>query len=163
MKRRQSLPQQWLITDPRIGGELIDAVCRLPPGSGIIFRHDQLRAGERAILLARVRRLAMSRRLLVIEERDGGAARVHDAREVRQARLGGARILLLSPMFPTRSHPEAPALPRMRAAALARLAGQPLLALGGMDARRFARVRALGFDGWAGIDAWLQKRKPPPE
>jgi thiamine-phosphate pyrophosphorylase len=43
----------------------------------------------------------------------------------------------------------------MRAAALARLAGRPLLALGGMDARRYAVVRRLGFDGWAAIDAWV--------
>ncbi len=26
---------------------------------------------------------------------------------------------------------------------------------GGMNRRRFARLRGLGFAGWAGIDAWL--------
>lgn len=42
----------------------------------------------------------------------------------------------------------------MRAAALARLAGRGLIALGGMDARRYATIARLGFDGWAGIDAF---------
>jgi thiamine-phosphate pyrophosphorylase len=42
----------------------------------------------------------------------------------------------------------------MRAAALARLAGRKLVALGGMDERRFRRVERLGFVGWAGISAF---------
>jgi thiamine-phosphate pyrophosphorylase len=42
----------------------------------------------------------------------------------------------------------------MRAAALARLGGRSLLALGGMDARKFARIGRLGFRGWAGISAF---------
>jgi thiamine-phosphate pyrophosphorylase len=42
----------------------------------------------------------------------------------------------------------------MRAAALARLAGRRLIALGGMDARKFARIENLGFRGWAGISAF---------
>jgi thiamine-phosphate pyrophosphorylase len=47
----------------------------------------------------------------------------------------------------------------MRAAALVRLAGPTAIALGGMDERRFRGVRALGFQGWAGIDAWLAKTR----
>jgi thiamine monophosphate synthase len=42
----------------------------------------------------------------------------------------------------------------MRAAALARLGRRNLFALGGMNARRFARVKELGFQGWAGITAF---------
>jgi hypothetical protein len=42
----------------------------------------------------------------------------------------------------------------MRAAALARLGKRRLLALGGMDARKFARIKGLGFQGWAGISAF---------
>jgi thiamine-phosphate pyrophosphorylase len=45
----------------------------------------------------------------------------------------------------------------MRAAALVRLAGRNAIALGGMDARRFRLVRRLGFQGWAGIGAWLAR------
>jgi thiamine-phosphate pyrophosphorylase len=43
----------------------------------------------------------------------------------------------------------------MRAAALARLARRRLVALGGMDARRYAKIARLGFSGWAGIDAYV--------
>lgn len=158
MSRRQSLPEQWLITDARTGERLLDAVRRLPPGSGIIFRHRHLAGRQRERLLAKVRRIARARRVILLEEGARTAARVHSAKEIRQARLGGAKILLLSPLFATRSHPGEPPLPRMRAAALARLAGRPLLALGGMNGKRFRRVKALGFDGWAGIDAWLRRR-----
>jgi hypothetical protein len=42
----------------------------------------------------------------------------------------------------------------MRAAALARLAGRNAIALGGMSRRRYAKIAALGFTGWAGIDAF---------
>jgi hypothetical protein len=42
----------------------------------------------------------------------------------------------------------------MRAAAFARLARRKLLALGGMDEKRYAQVARLGFIGWAGISAF---------
>ena len=146
MTRRQSLPEQWLITDPRIAGGLAGVLRRLPRGSGVVARVPLTRTEWR---------IARARELVVVTEGQGGAARVHDAREIRRARLSGARLLLLSPMFPTRSHPDWSALPRMRAAALARLGGRNMLALGGMDAARYRRIAPLGFIGWAGIDAWL--------
>ena len=154
MERGQSLPRAWLITDERIGAGLAELMRRLPRGTGVILRSH---GAERRRLM----RIARSRALLVVEERRRSAARVHDAAEVRQARLAGAGVLLLSPIHPTRSHPERRPLPRMRAAALARLAGQPVIALGGMNARRFDRVRALGFSGWAGIDAWRAVGRGP--
>jgi hypothetical protein len=42
----------------------------------------------------------------------------------------------------------------MRAAAFARLAKRRAIALGGMDAQRYARLAQLGFIGWAGISAF---------
>jgi len=44
----------------------------------------------------------------------------------------------------------------MRAAALIRLAPVPVIALGGMNEAGFRRIERLGFQGWAGIDAWLR-------
>lgn len=158
MKPRQSLPEEWLVTDERMGQALLPAVRRLPRGSGVLFRHHSLPPGDRARLLRRMQRIATARALTLIDEASGKAARVHGMRELRQARLRGARLMLVSPLFATRSHPGWRPLPRMRAAALARLAGGPVLALGGMGASRFARVKALGFHGWAGIDVWLKKR-----
>jgi thiamine-phosphate pyrophosphorylase len=79
---------------------------------------------------------------------------VHNAPELCRALLAGTPLILLSQIFPTSSHPDWKPIPRMRAAALARLGGRRLLALGGMDARKFARVRKLGFQAWAGISAF---------
>lgn len=154
MKRRQTAPRQWLIADGRSGDDLWPAVRRLPPGSGVLVLHSRMAKRERARLLARLRRLGAERRLVVADEMAGEAARVHDVREIRDARLKQAPLLFLSPMFETRSHPDWKPLARMRAAALLRLAKVPVIALGGMNERRFDSVRKLGFAGWAGIDAW---------
>jgi thiamine-phosphate pyrophosphorylase len=156
MHRRQSkLPRQWLIADELLGDQLWPVVSRLPRGSGILLLFHNLPRRERARLAQRLRRTAAARGLIVLDEASGGeAARVHDLRELSQALLRGTNVILLSPMFPTRSHPDWPPLPRMRAAALARLCRGRLFALGGMDAQRFRRVERLGFVGWAGIDGF---------
>jgi thiamine-phosphate pyrophosphorylase len=157
MERRQtSLPQRWLVADTRLGRELLPAIAKLPRGSGILFLYRDLPKRQRARLLLKVRRLATRRSLVIVDEEAGEAARVHDAVELRQARLAGAPLLFLSPIFVTRSHKDWQPLPRMRAAALLRLANAAVIALGGMDERRFKRVRQLGFYGWAGIDAWIR-------
>jgi thiamine-phosphate pyrophosphorylase len=117
--------------------------------------HRNLRKAERARLLTKLRREARRRNLTIVDEAAGGAARVHNMRELRQAASAGAPLLFLSPLFPTRSHPDWTPLPRMRAATLARLSPVPVIALGGMDVRRFRRVQRLGFYGWAGIAAWM--------
>jgi thiamine-phosphate pyrophosphorylase len=93
---------------------------------------------------------------LIVDEATGKARRVHDIRELRSAMLARTRFVLLSPLFPTHSHPNWRPLPRKRAAALARLGGRRLIALGGMDGMRFRRIERLGFIGWAGISAWLR-------
>lgn len=163
MQRRQTdIPRQWLIVDARSGADPGATIRRIPDGSGILVLCRDLARGERERLLRRIRRLARERHLLVVDGGGRDAARVHDARELGLARLSGTRLLFMSPMFPTRSHPDWPPMPRMRAAALARLAHGPVLALGGMDSRRFARVKALGFYGWAGIDAWEKVRRRAP-
>lgn len=156
MRRFQNIPRRWLITDERLG-DVRRIARRLPRGSGVLVRHHQLPPGERRRLLVQLRRIASARGLVVVDEADGHSARVHNPREILEARLCRARLLLLSPLFPTRTHPEMAALPRMRAAALARLAGQPLIALGGMNDRRFRAVERLGFQGWAGIGAWAPR------
>jgi thiamine-phosphate pyrophosphorylase len=77
---------------------------------------------------------------------------VHSLREIRQAERAGAELLFLSPVFPTRSHPEAKSLGRLRFALLARQTKLPVVALGGMSGQR---AKALsGAYGWAAIDAW---------
>ena len=79
-------------------------------------------------------------------------ASAHNLRELKAAERSGADLVFLSPAYPTRSHPGAPALGPRRFALMAHQAKVPVIALGGMDKER---ARTLGgADGWAGIDAW---------
>lgn len=161
-RRHPNLPTAWLITDERIGPHLPEIAAAMPRGSGIIVRHQKLPPPERAILLRKLKRVTAGRGITILDETDGRVARVHSARQIARARLAGAELLFVSPLFGTRSHPEWKPLPRMRAAALARLAGPGAMALGGMDGRRFRLVERLGFTGWAGIDGWLDGRRRGP-
>ena len=197
------------MTDERMGDRLRAALVRLPRGGGVIFRHHAAPPAERRRLFAAVRQIARRRGLVLVlagSVRDAigwradgvhGRSRhvtgprgllrtapVHDARELVAATRAKADIALVSPVFPTRSHPGAPSLGVLRFGLLANAGprrgrgtgstgprpapGNPLLiTLGGMDARRFRRVHPLGTHGWAAIDAWLpgigqDHRKPRP-
>jgi thiamine-phosphate pyrophosphorylase len=118
----------------------------LPPDSGVLVLAGNESAG--------FRRLASERKLTVVQEGTRRAARVHDIKELRRALLQRIPLILLSPIHPTATHPDWHPIPIMRAAALARLGGRRLVALGGMDARKFKRVERFGFQGWAGISAF---------
>lgn len=148
MKRRQTLPRQWLIINEQPADDQWRAIRRLPRGSGVLVLVE-LSASERRLL----RHLGILRALIFGDEA-WMAARVHNSRELSRAMLRRTPLILLSPLYRTASHPDWPPLPRMRAAALARLGGRRLFALGGMTAQRFARVSPLGFQGWAGISAF---------
>jgi thiamine-phosphate pyrophosphorylase len=129
-------------------------VRHLPRGRGVLVILHDLPAGERRRLLRRLRGLTAGKSISLIDEARSSAARVHNIRELRRALLMRAPLILLSPIYPTRSHPDWQPIPLMRAAAFARLSGRRLFALGGMDERRFRRLSRLGFIGWAGIDAF---------
>lgn len=163
------LPQIWLMTDERLGNGLWDALRRVPPGSGVVFRHHATLAGARRQLFLKVRRRAQARRLIVISacRKMPGADGVHGAigpglitwpahnrRQAIAAKRAGAQVVFVSPIFPTRSHPGARGLGAMRAAQVAMGLGMQSIALGGMNARRYRRLRPSGFYGWAGIDAF---------
>ncbi|MBD0272951.1 MAG: thiamine phosphate synthase, partial [Acetobacteraceae bacterium] len=76
-------------------------------------------------------------------------AAAHGRAGLARGRRLDADAVLLSPVFPTASHPGAPALGPWRWAALARRAGRrPVVALGGLDAltaRRLPRALAAGL------------------
>ena len=167
MPARQPLPRLWLMTDERLGDRLPDAIARLPDGAGIVFRHYSLAEAERRALFESVRQAAPGPVLLAspVEQalawgadgshgrhRGAMSAPAHDLAEIRAAEAAGAALIFLSPVFATRSHPDAPALGPATFAALASRTGLPVIALGGMNA---ARAEGLsGAYGWAGIDAW---------
>lgn len=154
--RHPAVPTAWLLTDERMGADLWRALRRLPRGSGVIVRHMTLPRLERRRLLQRIRHLGATRGWTVLDDSAGRIARVHHVRELRSALLRKPDLLFLSPLFPTRSHPEWRAMPRMRAAAMIRLGTRPIFALGGMDKRRFERLKRLGFAGYGAIDGWLR-------
>lgn len=61
------------------------------------------------------------------------SASCHNADELEQARKAGADFALLSPVFPTASHPEATALGTERFFRLASATSLPVVALGGIS------------------------------
>ena len=166
MARLKPLPAVWLISDARNDAALEHALVRLPRGSGFIFRHYHLSEGARRArfdALARIARarghvvaLAGSRALArrwgadLAYGADGHLVPVHSLREIGRATQAAA--LLLSPVFPTRSHPGSKALGPLRFRLLAARAQVPVIALGGMSPRT---ARRLGWPCWAGIDAFV--------
>ena len=165
-KLPNALPKQWLFSDERTSVGIAVLAARLPPGSGIVLRHDSLAPGARWGLLRRLMRTARAGGLTVLlagspatarrwgadgvhlRQRDakhaGQAHRlgllltmpVHDAHEARSAQRSGADGVFISPLHPTRSHPGAPTLGRAAWLRLARLSGAQPIALGGMTAER---------------------------
>lgn len=83
----------------------------------------------------------------------------HSVGEVAVARVSGADIALLSPIFPTESHPEARPLGLDALAAARKAAGKmPVFALGGVNAENAASCLDAGAAGVAGIRTFLSGR-----
>ncbi len=176
--RQRDWPRQWLMTDERLGARLWEAIDRLAEGeSGIVFRHYATADEERASLAAKVADRCRSRRLTLAVARNEQLAvsvgadlihnpseipkdlphscAVHSLEEADKARTSSAALVFVSPVYPTRSHPGQAALGVDLAGRIAIAAGVPAIALGGMDAQKFAHLESECFYGWAGIDAWL--------
>lgn len=168
------------MTDTQRLADPLPAIARLPRGAGVIFRHYGVKG--RAALGAAVARACRARGLLLLVAEDAGlalrlradgihlperalgrlrhlkrqgwivTAAAHGACGLALAR--GADAVLLSPVFPTASHPGAAGLGPLRFAALAARCGPPVLALGGVNAATLRRLRGSGAYGVAGI-GWV--------
>ncbi|MCB2051509.1 MAG: thiamine phosphate synthase [Novosphingobium sp.] len=178
MTRRQTLPQLWLLSDARNDAGLFAAIARLPRGSAVVFRHYHLPRAERYARWIEVRRMAHRFRHWAVladaphRARQWGADGIyasaagfaghraagagllrivtaHSMRELAAARRAGADAVMLSPVFPTRSHPDGNSLGVVRFRLLARWAGVPVIALGGMTAKG---AHAANWPRWAAID-----------
>ena len=154
MVTRQTLPHLWLISDARNDAGLEAALTRLPRGSGFIYRHYHLEPPELADSALTATEWGAggvygAPRSLWPRRRHLRLATVHSLSEIGAANLLGADGLLLSPVFPTRSHPGGKSLGPLRFRLLARRAKAPVIALGGMDRRKAKR---LGWKRWAAID-----------
>jgi len=173
------LPSSWLFTDERLGGlhpadPLWRAIAKLPRGGGIVFRHYGWPPQQRRQLQDAIALVSRRRHLRLVGSRIAGApdgvhrpafgrratarglktASAHGARALAMAFREGADIVFLSPVFPTQSHPGAPALGPVRFGLMARGAAGPVLALGGMTPQRARRLQPLGAAGFGAIDFW---------
>jgi len=168
-------PDLWLLSDARNDAGLEAALRRLPRGSGFVFRHYHLAPQQRLARYRALARVARARGHVVIladsalTAKEWGAdgiygaplalgphraglvaiATAHDLRELRQARAMRADAVMLSPAFPTRSHPGGRTLGPVRFRLLAARSAVPVIALGGMTA---AAARRLLWPRWAAID-----------
>lgn len=176
------LPVLWLFTDRQRLPDPLAAVARLPRGrAGVVLRHDgdpgRATLGRALARVCRARRLVLvvagdvrlAHALGAGVHLRGGrwpdgarpgrphggrllTSSAHTPAELRRARRAGADLAFLSPAFPTASHPGAASLGAVRWAALARRAGLPVAALGGVaggTVRRLPRglCRAIGAIG----------------
>jgi thiamine-phosphate pyrophosphorylase len=176
--RQRPLPRAWLMTDERMGDRLWEAIDRLPiKHAGIVFRHYRAPPDVRAALAGRIADICHRRSLalaiaadadlassldadlvhnpVVVPSRLPFSRSVHSIGEAVTAKAENAALVFVSPVYPTSSHPGRKPLYRPLASRIAKTAGAPAIALGGMNAVKFARLEREGFYGWAGIDAWL--------
>ena len=174
MRARQTLPLRYLLSDQRNDAVLESAIARLPAGSGFVLRHYHLSPRERAARLAELRPALRSGGHMLIVARDAQLARsvgadglygdartlarcdlplrfatAHDGGEIQAAVEAGADAIMLSPVFPTRSHDDARMLGPVGFGVLAQQSPVPVIALGGMTP---ARAREMGNPRWAAID-----------
>ncbi|MEP3051869.1 MAG: thiamine phosphate synthase [Erythrobacter sp.] len=167
------LPNLWLLSDERNDGALEQAIARLPRGSGFVFRHYHLTLTDRRTRFASLLPLLRAGSHWAIASTtpeialgwgaDGvyGAAAeqpraeakwiatAHDAEEISAANHVAVDAVMLSPVFPTRSHPDAKVLGTDGFHRLARASACPVIALGGMNAER---AKQLNWPRWAAID-----------
>lgn len=172
---RRARPVLFLFTDPR--ADPFPAIARLPRGAAVIFRHYD--TPDRTALGRRVRAVCRRRGVLFLPAEAPGprlrgdglhrpahrlrpgqrwprgvrTAAAHDAAELTAAARARAHLAFLSPVFPTASHPGAPALGRVRFGLLLRRARLPVAALGGVTPARFAALKRLGAVAWGAISA----------
>ena len=181
MRRRHPLPTCWLMTDPRFGDDLLDAIRRLPFGSGVIFRHYELDNEQRhrlyrkvaqacrrrghILLLGDAERNALCWRANGFHQRSARRSKlihsvaVHNSQELKQSLRLGVDMVLVSPIFATNSHKGQRPLGRLAFNRLAVQAhGAKVIALGGVTRQKAYSLNPRLIHGWAAIDAF---RKNP--
>lgn len=177
--RRPVLPPLLLLTDEVRLPDPAAAIARLPRGAGVIFRHYG--AADRRALACRLAALCKRRGLFFLVAGDAVLARqagadglhlperalyrrppprnpcwivtaaAHSLPAIRRARAMEVDAVLVSPIFPTASHPGAAVLGPRRLAGWTRMAGIPVYALGGVNAGTIRRLKGIGLAGIAAI------------
>lgn len=180
--RQSKLPLLWLLSDARNDAQLEQALAALPARSGFVFRHYHLGRDQRAARFRQLAALASQAGHLVVlagapalasewgaegiygdAERVAGGdcllrlASAHDGDELAKAGAAGVDGVFLSPVFATRSHPDARPLGIHGFHVLARRSPVPVIALGGMTQHR---ARELGWPRWGAIDGLTLAHTP---
>lgn len=180
------LPTLFYVTDTQTASQLAKTISTLPQGSGVILRHyaDKSRAQlahdlatlcqrkKLKLLIAgtpalaqRVRAFGIhlpehliprARHIRHIYPMLKITAAVHSRSAMRAAIANQVDAVLISPVFSTRSHPNAKALGPLRLAMLSAEARAlnpyiARIALGGLNADNAARLTPTGITGLAGI------------
>lgn len=176
-RRAPHLPAAIMIVERGRVTDPLPAVRRLPARAGVLLR--DYAAGDRPSFARALAALCRRRRLTFLVAGDWrlaarlGAglhmpealarrrrgcgwrtAAAHGRAGIERAARAGADAALLSPVFPTASHPGARTLGPVRFAALVRTARVPVYALGGVDAARARRLAGTGACGIAAIGAF---------
>lgn len=169
------VPRCWLMCDARLGGHMPAIIAAMPPRSAVIVRPYAMEQLGLTHMLRAIRRAARAKRHRLLLSGGGGLSgydgrhgmvhtgkksaflslSVHNAAGALRARRSRANVVLVSPLWPTRSHPDAKGIGHARFRQLARQSGCPAIALGGMNSARCRLARRHGAHGWAAIDAWL--------
>jgi thiamine-phosphate pyrophosphorylase len=173
-KRQTAVPSLWLVSDARNDAALEAVLRKLPRGSGLVFRHYHLAPQQRRERFAELMTIARQCGHIVALSGNAASARhwgadaaygpprqlargpailrlatAHSLREIATARRSRANAILLSPAFPTRSHPGGKVLGPVKFRLLAARTLLPVIALGGMNARS---ARRIGTSRWAAVD-----------
>jgi len=95
--------------------------------------------------------------------RRGGklTAAAHDRLGLVRADRLGAEAVLLSPVFPTLSHPETKPLGLLAFRRLVRGSKVPVVALGGIDGTTVLKMKSAPIAGVAAVGAFSSPRLPP--
>jgi thiamine-phosphate pyrophosphorylase len=176
---RRALPRAWFLTDPRRTPHPERIAARLPAGFGIIFRHfgakDRYQTGARLARVSRRRRLvllvsadpelaqairadgihwpeARLRRVRPRKSRWIETASAHSRIGISAARRAGVDAVLVSAVYASASASAGRPMGPLRFRMLARAAGLPIFALGGIGPVGAARAM-FGSAGWAAIEA----------
>jgi thiamine-phosphate pyrophosphorylase len=174
-----ALPSLYFFTDPERTRDPVRAAKRLPRGAAVVYRH--FGAPDRARTARRLAHVCHTRGLVLLiagdpelalhvgadgvhwpeqrlpAERAAGArlvtAAAHGVQGVARAAAYGADACILAPVFATRSGSGRNPLGLFRASQIARAARMPMIALGGVNARKARLLAGRGFAGCAAVDA----------
>lgn len=178
---RPAIPSLYFFTDPVRTPDPSAIAQLLPRGAAVVFRHfgksnrrslaRELAAicGERGLSLL----IAADPDLAELVEAEGvhwperrmprrylgfalETAAAHSGLALRRAATAGMDAAILAPVLPSLSPSAKATMGLHRGSWLARRAGLPVIALGGVNTRTGARLLGRGFAGVAAVDAFLE-------